>query len=39
MLGEATPDQIEVIEGLTVGEKVIVQYPEEIKEGMKVKVK
>ncbi len=36
-LGEQTLDQIEVIEGLKVGDRVVVQYPEEIKEGMKVK--
>lgn len=38
-LGEQTLDQIEVIEGLKVGDRVVVQYPEEIREGMKVKVK
>jgi len=36
-LGETTIDQIEVRSGLKLGERVVVQYPEEIKEGMKVK--
>ncbi len=36
-LGEQTTDQIEVLKGLKVGDKVVVQYPEEIKEGMRVK--
>lgn len=36
-IGKGTLDQIEVIEGLMVGEKVIVRYSEEIREGMKVK--
>ena len=39
ILGEQTMDQIEVIEGLKVGDRVVVQYPEEIKEGMRVTVK
>lgn len=38
-LGEATADQIEVIDGLAVGERIVVQYPEEVKDGMRVKVK
>jgi len=36
-LGEGTTDQIEVLSGLKLGERVVVQYPEEIKEGMRVK--
>ena len=38
-IGEQTTDQIEVIEGLKVGDRVVVQYPEEIKEGMRVREK
>lgn len=36
-LGEATTDQIEVLSGLKLGERIVVQYPEEIKEGMGVR--
>ncbi|MFH1096765.1 MAG: efflux RND transporter periplasmic adaptor subunit [Candidatus Desantisbacteria bacterium] len=36
-IGEGTTDQIEVLEGLKSGERVVVQYPEEVKEGMKAK--
>ncbi len=39
VLGEGTTDQIEVIDGLNANDRVVVQYPEEIKEGMRVKVK
>ncbi|MFH1898067.1 MAG: efflux RND transporter periplasmic adaptor subunit [Candidatus Desantisbacteria bacterium] len=39
MLGEATTDQIEVVDGLKDRERVIVQYPEDVKEGMRVRVK
>lgn len=38
-LGEATTDQIEVIDGLKPGERIVVQYPEEVEDGMRVKVK
>lgn len=38
-LGEATTDQIEVIDGLEPGERLVVQYSEEVKDGMRVKVK
>lgn len=37
VVGETSSDKIEVIDGLKVGERVIVQYPEEIREGMRVK--
>jgi|GEM_PF-3093809 len=36
-LGEQAIDQIEVLRGLSPGERVVVQYPEEIKEGMRVR--
>ncbi|MDI6752169.1 MAG: efflux RND transporter periplasmic adaptor subunit [bacterium] len=39
VLGEQTQDQIEVKEGLKIGDRIVVQYPEEVKEGMRVKVK
>jgi multidrug efflux pump subunit AcrA (membrane-fusion protein) len=38
-LGEQTTDQIEVISGLKLGDRVVVQYPEQIEEGMRVRVK
>lgn len=38
-LGEGTTDQIEVVDGLNAGDRVVVQYPEEVKEGMRVRVK
>ncbi len=36
-IGESTTEQIEVLEGIRAGDKVVVQYSEEIKEGMKVR--
>ncbi len=35
-IGESTVNQIEVLAGLKPGDKVVVSYPEEIKEGMRV---
>lgn len=36
--GHSTPDQIEVISGIALGDRVVVQYPEgELKEGMEIK--
>ncbi len=39
VIGEGTTDQIEVVSGLNANDRVVVQYPEEIKEGMRVRVK
>ena len=36
-IGEGAADQIEVLEGIKAGERVVVQYPEDVKEGMRVK--
>ncbi len=38
-IGESTTSQIEVISGLKEGERIVVQYDEELNEGMRVKVK
>ena len=39
VIGEGTSNQIEVIKGLKAGEMVVVQYPEDVQEGMRVRVK
>lgn len=36
-IGESTTNEIQVLSGLEEGEKVVIQYEEELKEGMKVK--
>ncbi|MEW6102442.1 MAG: efflux RND transporter periplasmic adaptor subunit [bacterium] len=38
-VGESTTDSIEILSGLKQGEMVVIQYEEEIREGMRVKVK
>lgn len=36
-IGESTTNEIQVLSGLKEGERVVIQYEEELKEGMKVK--
>ncbi|MEW6007772.1 MAG: TolC family protein [bacterium] len=38
-VGESTTDSIEVLSGVKEGEKIVIQYEEELKEGMRVKVR